>query len=83
MAANKTNARVCEYAQNVMHNLRAQLIQFIDQQKVAKQAANRLINVSIYDSTRYTIVQALSTYLRMSKIKSVIYRPDLHSLRTT
>ena len=60
-------AQVYRKAWNMMHNLRTQLIQFTDQQKVTKQVATSWIYVSIYDSTRHLIVQALSTYLRMSK----------------
>ena len=60
-----------------------QLIQFADQQKVAEQEDNSWFNVSIYHSTRYTIVQVLSIYLTMSKIRCIIYKSDLHNLQTT
>ena len=39
MASNVNNAQACGHAQNMMHNLRTQLIKFTDQQKVAKQVA--------------------------------------------
>ena len=81
--SNINNAQACGHVQNIMDNLRTQLIQFTDQQKVAEQVASSWINVSIYDSTRYTIVQTLFTYLRMFKIRCVIYRSDLHNLQIT
>ena len=40
MASNKDNAQACEHAQNMLHKLRVQLIQFTNQQKVAKKLAN-------------------------------------------
>ena len=36
------NAQACEHASNMMHNLSTQIIQFTDQQRVAKQVANNL-----------------------------------------
>ena len=40
MFSNIDNAQDCGYVQNILDNLRTQLIQFTDQQKVAKQVAN-------------------------------------------
>ena len=40
MVTNVDNAQACEHVQNMLGNLRNQLIQFADQQKVAKKVAN-------------------------------------------
>ena len=41
MASNKDNAQACEHAQNYVAKVkRVQLIQFTNQQKIAKQLAN-------------------------------------------
>ena len=39
MVSNIENARACGHVQNMLDNLRTQLIQFTDQQKRAKQLA--------------------------------------------
>ena len=40
MVSSIYNAQACGHVQNMLHNLRTQLIQFIDQQKIAKQVVN-------------------------------------------
>ena len=40
MVSNIDNAQACGHVQNMLDNLRTQLIQFTDQQKVAKQVAS-------------------------------------------
>ena len=40
MVSNIDDTQACGYVQNMADNFRAQLIQFTDQQKVAKQVAN-------------------------------------------
>ena len=40
MVTNVDNAQTCGHVQNMLDNLRNQLIQFTDQQKVAEQVAN-------------------------------------------
>ena len=40
MVSKIDNAQASEHAQNMLDNLRTQVIQFTDQQKVAKQVAN-------------------------------------------
>ena len=40
MVSNIDDTQTCGYVQNIVDNLTAQLIQFTDQQKVAKQVAN-------------------------------------------
>ena len=48
MASNKDNAQDWRYAQNMLDSLRIQLIQFTDQQKVAKSVANKLKLMFLY-----------------------------------
>ena len=40
MVSNIDNAQACGHVQNMLDNLRTQLIQFTGKQKVAKQVAN-------------------------------------------
>ena len=40
MVSNIDNAQACGHVRNMLDNLRNQLIQFTDQQKVAKQVVN-------------------------------------------
>ena len=40
MVSSIINDQASRHAQNMMHNLKTQLIKFINQQKVAKQVAN-------------------------------------------
>ena len=40
MVSNIDHTQACEYVQNMLDDLRTQLIQFTDQQKVAKKVAN-------------------------------------------
>ena len=40
MVSNIDNAQACGHSQNMLDNLKTQLIQFTDQQKVARQVAN-------------------------------------------
>ena len=40
MVSNIDNAQACGHVRNMLDNLRTQLIQFTDQQKVAKQVVN-------------------------------------------
>ena len=53
MVSNTDNAQAWEHTQNMIDNLRAQLIQIIDNRKVANKWLTIEINVSIYDSTRH------------------------------
>ena len=54
MVSNIDNPQAYGHVQNMLDNLRTQLIQFTIQQNVAKAVAKLTveINVSIYDSTR-------------------------------